>query len=538
MSDNELLNNQSKVPTTTKFNIPLTTLTFVRNFLSNLNINKSTGLDNIGPRILKLSANVLAPSLLFIVNKSLITGKFTCSWKEAKVKPLFKTGAKDDKNNYRPISILPTVSKLIEKWVESQFSKYLNEYNLLHQSQSGFRSKHSTESAIVRMIDSWLKAVNDGKLTGCVMVDFRKAFDLVDHKILLNKLKCYKCDVNCLSWFESYLSNRTQRVSLNNNLSTPASVKCGVPQGFILGPLLFLIFINDLPLVLQNYVVVDLFADDTTFYDFQLDTTQLETNLQHALNLLRIWCRQNGMVLNTDKTKVMLITSRQKRLSMHNPVLSLTCSDIDIKMTHADKILGVHVDDNLMWNNHFQHVSKKISTYLWLLRKIRFYLSVEHRLMFYNAYIKPHFVYCSTVWSNTSTGNINKITKLQRRACKLILSQDYTDIQEALKRLNILSFDQAIFLNKVKLMYKVYNNIAPVYLHELFQMRDINLDNTASNLRSVAQKNYLLPQAKCNLYKGSFSYSGVVVWNSLPTSIKLASSLDLFVKKCTEWLKM
>ena len=237
------------------------------------------------------------------------------------------------KNNYRPISILPTVSKLIEKWVESQFSKYLNEYNLLHQSQSGFRSKHSTESAIVRMIDSWLKAVNDGKLTGCVMVDFRKAFDLVDHKILLNKLKCYKCDVNCLSWFESYLSNRLQRVSLNNNLSARASVKCGVPQGSILGPLLFLIFINDLPFVLQNYVVVDLFADDTTFYDFQFDITQLETNLQHALNLLRIWCRQNGMVLNTDKTKVMLITSRQKRLSMHNPVLSLTYSDIDINDT-------------------------------------------------------------------------------------------------------------------------------------------------------------------------------------------------------------
>ena len=130
---------------------------------------------------------------------------------------------------------------------------------------------------------------------------------------------------------------------------------------------------------------------------------------------------------------------------------------------------------------------------------------------------------------------------LHRRSettCKLILAQDYTDIQEALERLNILSFDQIIFLNKAKLMYKVYNNIAPVYLHELFQMRDINLDNTASNLRSVAHKNYLLPQAKCNLYKGSFSYSGVVVWNSLPTNIKVASSLETFVRLCTEWLKM
>ena len=260
--------------------------------------------------------------------------------------------------------------------------------------------------------------------------------------------------------------------------------------------------------------------------------------MQRALNLLHIWCQQNGMVLNTDKTKVMLITSRQKRLTLQNPGLSLRYSDIDIKMTPSEKILGVHVDDNLMWNNHFQHVSKKISSYLWLLSKIRSYLSVEHRLMFYNAYVKSHLDYCNTVWSNTSSGNINKISKLQRRACKLILAQDYTDIQEALERLNILSFDQIIFLNKAKLMYKVYNNLAPVYLHELFQMRDINLDNTASNLRSVAHKNYLLPQAKCNLYKGSFSYSGVVVWNSLPTNIKVASSLETFVRLCTEWLKM
>ena len=207
-------------------------------------------------------------------------------------------------------------------------------------------------------------------------------------------------------------------------------------------------------------------------------------------------------------------------------------------MTPADKILGVYVDDNLLWNNHFQHVSKKISSYLWLLSKIRSYLSVEHRLMFYNAYIRPHLEYCCTVWSNTSSRNINKISKLQRRACKLILAHDYSDIQEALERLNILSFDQIIFLNKAKLMYKVYNNVAPVYLHELFQMRDINLDNTASNLRSVANQNFLLPQAKCNLYKGSFTYSGVVVWNSLPNSIKLASSLNSFVQNCTEWLKM
>ena len=196
-------------------------------------------MDNIGPKILKLSANIIAPSLVYIINKNITFGTFPSVWKEAKVKPLFKSGDKDDINNYRPISILPTVSKLIQKWVDVNFSLFLNNFSLLHKSQCGFRAKHSTESAMILMVDSWLKALNSGKLVGCVMVDFRKAFDLVDHQILLKKLQSYKCSDSCLSLFNSYLINRTQRVALNNEFSDSSVVKCGVPQGSILGPLLF-----------------------------------------------------------------------------------------------------------------------------------------------------------------------------------------------------------------------------------------------------------------------------------------------------------
>ena len=240
------------------------------------------------------------------------------------MKPLFKSGDRDDINNYRPISILSTLSKLIEKWVDINFSLFLNNFNLLHKSQSGFRVKHSTESALILMVDSWLKALNAGKLIGTVMVDFRKAFDLVDHQILLRKLQSYKCSDICLSWFKSYLSNRTQRVALNNEMSDSSEINCGAPQGSILGPLLFLLFINDLPLSLNDTTCcVDLFADDTTIYEEQYDISTLRTSLQKSLNCLNEWCRQNGMVLNTLKTKVMLITSRQKRNHLQDCTLSL-----------------------------------------------------------------------------------------------------------------------------------------------------------------------------------------------------------------------
>ena len=184
--------------------------------------------------------------------------------------------------------------------------------------------------------------------------------------------------------------------SLNSHLSEPAHVTCNVPQGSILGPLSFLFFINDLPLSLKDSAVVDLYANDTTFYDFQNDINQFETNLQLSLNSLHDWCRKNGMVINTDKTKVMLITSRQKGQKLQNSALSLRYNDMDIRMTTCDKILGVHVDENLMWNNQFQHVSRKLSSYVWLLSKIRSYLSTDHRLLFYNAYIKPHW--STAVW--------------------------------------------------------------------------------------------------------------------------------------------
>ena len=265
------------------------------------------------------------------------------------------------------------------------------------------------------MLDTWLKAVNEGRLVGRVMVDFQKAFDMVDHEIFLKKLSLYRCSSLSLSGFRCYLSNRSQTVSINGVYSETDTVLCGVPQGSILRPLLFLLFINDVPLTLKKVVsATDLYADYTTIYDVQTDKAALSANLQTALNLLKTWCRENGMLLNTDKTKVMLLTSRQTRTTFTGKVLSLNLNNVGLQLNNNEKVLEVYIDENFVWNTHFTYVSKKVSSNLCLLSQIKHYLSLEHRFLFYNAYIKAHFDYCSIVWGNFSNNNINKINKLQK----------------------------------------------------------------------------------------------------------------------------
>ena len=379
----------SKISKDTSFVIPTINKEKVLKYLSIVDVSKATGTDNIGARLLKLAATHIAEDITFICNSSIDSNCFPDKWKEAKVSPLHKNGPIEEINNYRPISILPVLSKVLEKHVSDSLTLYLNENNLLHKTQSGFRPHHSCETALNFMTDSWLNAIDDGKMIGVVLVDFKKAFDLVDHNILMSKLEFYGIKENTLSWFKSYLSQRQQQVSIDNTKSRFRPITCGVPQGSILGPLLFLLFINDLPLYTSN-VSTDMYADDTTLYDVQTSQDTIEKNLQIALNELHKWCKNNGMVLNSTKTKVMLITTNQKRHGLDRDGLNLDFNMEPLQVITNDKILGVFVDNNLTWNEHIKHISKKIASNIWLLSKMKIYLSQEHRIQFYKSYIQPH----------------------------------------------------------------------------------------------------------------------------------------------------
>ena len=218
-----------KISSDVTFDLQAITISYVQTQLSSLDISKATGLDDLSAKMLRLSSHIIAAPLTQIINLSIRTKIFPDSLKHAKVTPCFKKGDKSDKTNYRPISILPIISKIIERHISDQVKDYLLRHNLLYERQSGFRNNHSCESALTAIIDDWISAIDKNEIVGTVLLDLSKAFDLVDHKILLSKLKCYQFSEGSLRWFESYLSQRQQQVSVSGKLSNPLHISAGVP---------------------------------------------------------------------------------------------------------------------------------------------------------------------------------------------------------------------------------------------------------------------------------------------------------------------
>ena len=249
-------------PSDNSFSLKPPSIDIVLDLLKKIDEKKATALDKIPSKLLKMAASIVAPSLTDIFTKSILMGIYPTEWKLARVTPIFKKGSKSDINNCRPTSVIPVVSKVLEKLVYGQLYHYLNDNKLLSSCQSGFRSLHSTITALLEATNSWSVNIDNGFLNGVVFIDLKKAFDTIDHEIILRKMSYFGADQESITWFQSYLSNRTQRCNVNGRLSTPRTITCGVPQGSILGPLLFLMYINDLPNCLRE-ASQRMFADDT-----------------------------------------------------------------------------------------------------------------------------------------------------------------------------------------------------------------------------------------------------------------------------------
>ena len=286
--------------------------------LSTLKTNKSTGLDRISARLLKDAAPVIAPTLTEIFNHSLKSSTFPQIWKDGKVMPIFKSGDRSNMSNYRPVTVLPILSKILERFVHTQIYNHLSENNILSPQQFGFRPKLSTSTALAFFTDNILDNADNGLVTASVFLDFSKAFDTVDHAILLRKLKSVGLDGNSLSWFHSYLTSRRQITSINDTLSSSLPVTVGVPQGSILGPLLFIIYVNDMPKRFIKHCKIILYADDTLLYYSSTSANDIKKYVNEDLNLISKWLADNLLTLNCTKSKFLLFGSSSRLKSFTN----------------------------------------------------------------------------------------------------------------------------------------------------------------------------------------------------------------------------
>ena len=470
-----------------------------------------------------MAASIVAPSLTGVFTKSILTGIYPTEWKLARVTPIFKKGSKSGINNYRPISVIPVVSKVLEKFVYDQLYHYLNDNKLLSSCQSGFRSLQSTITALLEATNGWSVNIDHGFLNGVVFIDLKKAFDTIDHEIILRKMSYFGADQETITWFQSYLSNRTQRCNVSGGLSTPRTITCGVPQGSILGPLLFLMYINDLPNCLRE-ASLRMFADDTNITLTAKTLTELKLALTSELSNLNCWLRANRLSLNVAKTELMIIGSRQ-RLNTQCDEVDIRIDDEMIKRVDRTKSLGLTIDDRLSWSNHVDEICRKVSSAIGALKRnsIRPFISANTALQIYNALILPHFDYCSPVWDCLSGQSSDKLQKLQNRAARVITKLPFDTSSNLL--LDNLKWEK-LFLRRKKqkalIMYKTIHDLAPEYLQRLFSQRDAEY-----NLRNLEGK-LTLPKPNTNYLKRSFCYSGACLWNNLPQYLRNADSIGQF----------
>ena len=464
--------------------------------LTNKKTPDHTGLSS---NFLKQIISTIIDPLHHIFNLSFNTGVVPVQFKIAKVIPIFKSGDSSSMDNYRPISLLNTFSKILEKLVAARLLSYLNENNILSKWQFGFRSGHSTMHPMVHFLNKIAGSLNEKKHTIAIFCDLKKAFDTCDHTILLLKLKRYGVSGTELKWFESYLTKRKQFVSIKDHSSPLLEISLGVPQGSILGPLLFILYINDLPL--SSKFLSLLFADDTTllFSHDNLETLTLTVNeeFQKICEFFRI----NRMVLHPDKTKFMLFT---RGAGAADPVLYCNNNNMDQNLpnlismlgrvshtdtTHAIKFLGVYFDPALNFKYHISTLKNKLSRALYALRTVKNTLNQKSLLLIYNSIFHCHLLYAIQIWSCSRSGPINELFKMQKSAIRIVAGAKYNSHTEPLfKKLQILPLPDLISFNKIQFMQRFTQQYLPESFNDVWVKNSIrNIGENEIQLRNVNQ---------------------------------------------------
>ena len=497
----------------------------VERLLAGLQNDKPAGMDNIDGRLLKVVSNIIALPICHIFNLSLKEGIFPQVWKSAKVVPLPKNKQKSfSAVNSRPISILPVLSKLMERVVLKQVLYYFSFNQLNSDFQHAYKSDHSTCTALTDMVDKWLTYTDKKLMVGAALLDFSAAFDVLDHRLLLNKLTAYGFSPNTINWMNSYLSNRRQCVFFNGSFSSFKGLHCGVPQGSCLGPLLYTIFTNDMPFVLEK-CGCSLFADDSTVYFASNNSLELRETLQSELQLLLDWIDENRLVLNLAKTKCIVFTARHGNMDNQ---LGLSLRGSDIEQVQEALLLGVTLDGLLTWEKHIENIVKKMGRGIGCIRRCSSFLTPESRVLVTQALVLSHLDYCSTIWSSADKKHLSKLQIAQNKAARLALHCP-SGVRLSTERLHAslswLRVEERLTCNLVSFFRNICYSKQPACLYSQIEyVRDRHGHATRQATRGHMVKLKPRTNAVCR----SVMFRAITIWNTLPLIIIEAPSKASF----------
>jgi hypothetical protein len=493
----------------------------INKIINNIKQDTSPGLDGLTPTMIKVAAPYIDNILVTIINASLEAGVFPDNLKIARVTPIYKEGEKDLVSNYRPISVLNCISKIFETVIYNRLLNYLNTYDIITNSQFGFRKGRTTAMPLIEAIDKITAASEASHSTIAVFLDLKKAFDTLNHDLLLKKLYHYGIRGVPFKLLKDYLTNRTQQVYYNNTYSNLLPISTGVPQGSILGPLLFIVFIND---IVNTSEILDfyIFADDTNVLASGSNIYDLSSIINLELKKMNNWFLINKLSINTEKTKYMLFHAHKNE----DTNFTISINDITIERVSSCKFLGVLIDSKLNWKKHITYLQSKLSCAIGLIYRIRYKINKGIFLLIYNALIGSHLSYCNIVWGSTYHTSLNSLFILQKKAIKIGLKlPKLTHDADVFKSTNILTVYQLNTLQTVTFVYSALNFLLPSKYHDYFS---IIANLHSHNLRS--KTNLQIYFMKTNLRKFSIKNRGPILWNKVPNDIRSSYSIYSFKK--------
>ena len=482
-----------------------------------LSISKACPKTTIPPKIIKDNCDLFSLKLYADFRVSIENARFPNNLKQADITPVHKKGDRTDKNNYRPVSILPAMSKIFEKLLFYQIYNFMDSKLSIHQC--GFRKGYSAQHCLLVMLEKWKITLDKKGCCGVLLTDLSKAFDCLSHDLLIAKVDAYGFDYMSTKLIYSYLTNRQQRVRINSNYSTWSEIITGVPQGSILGPLIFNIYLIDLFLFTDDADIAN-YADDNSPYACHLDMDAVILQLEKDSRVLLEWVSNNVLKANPDKFHLLL--------SDPNPILSVEVDQFTISNSKHEKLLGVTIDNKLSFNEHVAGICKKASQKLHALARVSQYMNIEKRKVIMRAFINAQFGYCPLVWMFHNRTLNNRINKIHERALRIVYNNDNATFNELLKKDGSFTIHERNIQAMVIEVFKVINGISPKIMNKVFPLKEslnycTRFPFKSRNVHTVAYGTETL------------NYMGPKLWSLVPNELREVKSLTEFKRKIKLW---